>query len=188
MDVNELKKMVDESLKKSEEELKESLPGLLDNLEGVDLEGVIDDLPDLVPKMMRKLNEIDSKSFMESAPEASTKFMNLLWASVAIMAEKNAGAKARLEQVGEAKVNFEATDSPLTSYLNISKGKLNGGSGLLDKYDLKIYGPTEVIVELLSGKLNPIQGFMAGKYKMEGSVTLGMKLSPLLTSITDMFK
>jgi len=182
-----LKQLVEDSLEKPEEELKKSLPDMLSKVGEVNIEDLVEEFPELVPKMMRKLNQIDVKDFVENEPEASAKFMDLLWSSVPLMVEKDAEAKTMLEQSNDAKVNFEATDSSLTSCLILSGGKLSGGSGLLDNYDLKLFGPTESIVGLLTGKINPIQGFMQGKYKMDGNVSMGMKLSPLLTSVTKMF-
>ena len=187
MDIKSIKQMVDDSLTKPEDELKNDLPGLIDNFDKVNIEEVVNEFPDLVPKLMGKLNEININSFINDAPETSVKFMNLLWKSVPIMAEKDSEASSRLEQAGEATINFKATDSSMTSHLNIAGGKLSGGAELLNNCDLSIFGPTESIVGLLTGKVNPIQGFMAGKYKMDGNVALGMKLSPLLTSITKMF-
>ncbi len=187
MDIKSIKQMFDDSMNKSEDELKKELPGLLDSLDDVNVEDLVNEFPDFVPKLMGKLNEIDIKGFIDDAPDTSVKFMGLLWKSVPVMVEKDAEAKSRLEQAGEAKISFEATDSSMTSHLMIDGGKLTGGADALSNYDLKMFGPTESIVGLLTGKINPIQGFMAGKYKMEGNVSLGMKLSPLLTSITKLF-
>ncbi len=187
MDIKSIKQMVDDSITKPEEELKKELPALLDNFDQVSIEEIVNESPDLVPKLMGKLNEIDIKSFIDDAPDTSVKFMNLLWKSVPIMAYKDSEASSRLAQAGEATINFKATDSTMTSHLKIADGKLSGGADLLNNCDLSIFGPTDSIVGLLTGKVNPIQGFMAGKYKMDGNISLGMKLSPFLTSITKLF-
>lgn len=187
MDIKSIKQMVDDSITKPEEELKKELPALLENFDQVNIEELINEFPDLVPKLMGKLNEINIKSFIDDAPDTSVKFMNLLWKSVPIMAEKDSEASSRLAQARQVTLNFKATDSSMTSHLKIADGKLSGGAELLDNCDLSIYGPTDNIVGLLTGKINPIQGFMAGKYKMDGNVSLGMQLSPFLTSITKLF-
>ena len=187
MDINSIKQMVDDSISKPEEELKKELPALMDSFDNVNIEELVKESPDLVPKLMGKLNEINIKSFIDDSPETSVKFMNLLWKSVPVLAEKDSEASSRLAQAGEVTINFKADDSSMTSHLKIADGKLTGGSDLLSNAELSIFGPTDNIVGLLTGKVNPIQGFMAGKYKMDGNISKGMQLSPFLTSITKLF-
>lgn len=184
----DLKRAVDEALKLSPEELKGTLPALVDEIKGFGVGKLIEAVPDLIPRLMSKLEEIDTVKFISEAPQAAAKFMDLMWEGAGVLIEKNPEAKKKLESAGEVKVNFEATDSPLRGHLVISGGKLSGGGTSLETADLKLFGPTKTMVGLLTGSVDPVRGFMAGQYKMEGSLALGMKLAPVMTSLTKMFR
>ena len=188
MNVEELKKAVDEAIKMSPDELKGTLSTLMDGVKGFGVGKLMEVVPDMVPKVISKLDEMDVGKFISEAPEASAKFMDVLFEGVGIMAEKNPEVKKKLEGAGEVKLNFEATDSPMRGHLKISAGKFSGGSGSLETVDLKIHGPTKTMVGLLTGAVDPVRGFMAGQYKLEGSMAIGVKLAPVMTSLTKMFK
>lgn len=187
MDAEQLKNALEGSLNMSTEELKEALPPLLKSIREMGAASLLEQVPDAVPQLIRKLNEIDIKSFIDSSPDISAEFMDILWSSAAILAEKDPEAKVQLARAGEVRANFIATDTTMESNLVISDGKLAGGAGLLDKSDISLSGPVEVMLGLLTGSLHPISAFMAGKYKMEGNMGLGMKLAPIMTSVTKIF-
>ena len=188
MNMEDLKKAVDEALKLSPDELKGTLSTLVDGIKGFGVGKLIEAVPDMLPKLMRKLDEMDVGKFVSEAPEASAKFMEVLWEGVGTLAEKNPELKQKMERAGEIKLNYEATDSPVKGHLKISAGKLSGGPSLLEAPDLKIFGSTKTMVGLLTGAVDPVRGFMAGQYKMEGSMAIGMKLVPVVTGLTKMFK
>ncbi|NMD41895.1 MAG: SCP2 sterol-binding domain-containing protein, partial [Firmicutes bacterium] len=48
-------------------------------------------------------------------------------------------------------------------------------------------GPVASMLGLLTGSLHPISAFMAGKYKIDGDMGLGMKLAPIMSSVSKMF-
>ncbi len=185
--MEELKKAVEEAMKMSEDELKTNLPPLMDQLKG-NVGKLMEAVPDLIPKLMNKMNEIDIGKFVSEAPELSSKFMDVLWEGASILAEKNADIQNKLKSAGEIGVNFEATDSPLKGHLKISGGKISGGTDLLPKADLTLRGPTKVLVGMFAGTVDPIKGFMAKQYTMEGSMAIGMKLAPVMTSLTRVIK
>lgn len=185
--MEDLKKTVEEALEMPEEELMDALPSLMDELEG-NVEEVMEAIPDLISRLTSKMGEIDVGKFVSDAPEASAKFMDILWEGMGIIAEKNPDVKSKLKSAGEVTINFEATDSPLKGHQKISGGKLSGGSTPLDEADLTLSGSTEVMVGLLTGDVDPVQGFMSGKFKMDGNMALGMKLAPVMTSLASAVK
>lgn len=188
MDSEQLKDALEASLTMPVENLREVLPDILDGVKEVGLENLLEQVPDAVPQLIQRLEEIDIKSFVESEPDTSARFMEVLWDSISLLAEKNAEAKAQLEKAGEVKANFVATDAPLEGNLVVSEGKFKGGSGLLEKCDISLSGPAESMVGLLTGSLHPITGFMGGKYKIEGDMVLGTQLVPIMATMTKLFK
>lgn len=36
----------------------------------------------------------------------------------------------------------------------------------------------------MTGSIDPVSGFMSGKYRMDGNLTVGMKLAPVMTKLT----
>ncbi len=187
MNAEQLKDALDASLNMSAEELKETLPMILDGVKEAGLDNLLEQVPDAVPKLIQKMNDLDIKTFIEDNPEISANFMDILWDSVSILIEKNPEAKAQIEKAGNVRANFVATDTPMESNLVIADGKLKGGSGLLDKSDISLSGPVDSMLGLLTGSLHPISAFMAGKYKIDGDMVLGMKLAPIMSSVSKMF-
>ena len=181
--MEEIKKAAEEALKMSEEELKSTLPSLMDGLKG-NVTELIEAVPDIVPKLMNRMEQINIEKFVSEAPEASAKFMDVMWEGVGIIAEKNPEVKSKLVSAGEVSANFEATDCPLKGHLKVSGGKISGGATLLDTADLRLKGPAKVLVGMMTGTVDPVRGFMARQYTMEGSMAIGMKMAPVMTSLT----
>ncbi|MEM1658137.1 MAG: SCP2 sterol-binding domain-containing protein [Candidatus Jordarchaeales archaeon] len=179
----ELGKIVDNMLSMSEDELAKQLPSILPKLRGRVGE-LLRARPDVVSKIVRRMEEIDVKRFMEKAPEAARAFTDLVWEGVSVVVERTPELKSDLEKLGNMTLNFKATDSPLEVHVKISGGKISGGSGLAEKADLSFSGTTENIIKLMTGAMDPVSGFMSGKYKMDGNLTVGMKLAPVMTKLT----
>ncbi len=186
--LEQLKNAIDGLFEMPMEEMKELLPTLLDSIIDIGIESLIETVPGLLPRLMSKLEKIEIGEFIEELPEVSEKFMSILWDGAGILAEKNPKARAKLVSAGDVKVNFVATDSPMKGHLELRGGNLLGGADLLDPCDLKLYGPTRSLVGLLTGSIEPIKGFMAGQFKIEGNIMLGMKLTPVMSTMTEMFK
>ncbi len=84
-------------------------------------------------------------------------------------------AKKKLEKIKsvDGKAGFKAIIDGETfeTYVRIN-GADSPGFNLIAKFD--------DILELLRGELNPIQGFMGGKFKIEGDIGLAMKMQSLI--------
>jgi putative sterol carrier protein len=188
MSAEKLKKDIDEAMKMPGDKLKNVLPSLMKNIKAFGVGNLTKAMPDFVPKLMTKLGEVDVKKFVTEAPEASAAFMDILWEGASVLAEKDAEIKGKVTNAGEIKVNFEATDSPLRGNIKISGGKISGGSAMLSACDLKISSDTKTLLALLTGAIDPVRGYMAGQYKMEGSLAMGIKLAPVMQSMSKIFK
>ncbi len=178
-----LRKIVEEMFSMPEEELAKKLPSLVSELKG-HVKELIENVPDLVPRMVKRLEEIDSKRFMSEAPEVAKDFTSLVWEGVSVVVERSPELKSDLEKLGSVAMNFKATDSPLEVHVKISDGKISGGVGLAENADLTFSGTTENIIKLMTGSIDPVSGFMSGKYKMDGNLAVGMKLAPVMTKLT----
>lgn len=64
-------------------------------------------------------------------------------------------------------------------YLTIEKGKLTSATGISENPDLTIETPFEVWMDILTGKADGQQMFMAQKYKVTGDISLLMKINEL---------
>lgn len=161
----ELIKKIEEMLRMSAEEVKDTLPLTLDEIRKYGIGKALEEVPDLLWKIMGKLIEVDAAKFVSQVPEVSDKFMALLWEGVGVLVVKSDELRAMLESErlksvlertrGKINVNLEASDSPLSGHFTISQGKLCGGSGLFPfkEQDFRFHGPTEVLLRLLSGEL-----------------------------------
>jgi putative sterol carrier protein len=69
-------------------------------------------------------------------------------------------------------------------WLKIANGGLDVGSGAVDAPKMTLTATTDDFYSMMTGSLNPMQGFMLGKIKIKGDTGLAMKLMPLLNSGT----
>ncbi|KPV61792.1 MAG: SCP-2 sterol transfer family protein [Candidatus Bathyarchaeota archaeon BA2] len=183
-----MKKDVDKALKMSENELKTALPPLVERVKAFGVGNLMEAMPDLALRLVNNLRSIDVRKFVTEAPEASAAFTDVLWEGVGILVEKDEEVKKKVVNAGEIKVNFEATDSPLKGHFKLSGGKISGGSALLDAPDLKVSSDAKTLIGLLIGDVDPVKGYIAGQFKLEGDLATGIKLVPVMTSLTKRFK
>jgi hypothetical protein len=166
----DLRKIVEEAFQLPLDQLKDNLLPLLNGIKEFGVARLMELVPDLVPRLVGRLREIDVTRFTRENPEISAKFMDILWEGISVLVEKNPDVKEALERAGEVSVNLEALDSPMKGHFRISGGKLSGGSGLLDKADLSIKGYTQAMIEVLLGDRDPTEAFFKQLIKTDGNI------------------
>lgn len=181
-----LEQRIQDSFELSEDELKEELPGLLEDLEGKTAE-LVEENPEILTRLMTRMEEIDTAEFASDAPEVAEQFQDFLWDTTKELVKRDEELRSEIDI--DIKVNFEANDSPMKGHLVVDKEEevIRGGSGLLDDGDLHITADSNTLVGLLTGNVDPVQGFMSGQYEMDGPVDKGMQLAPIMTSMTESF-
>lgn len=193
----ELTEKIEKILQMPAEELREALPLTLDEIGNYGIEKMLKEVPDLLSKIIGKLIEIDAAKFFNEVPEASDKFMDLLWESVDVLAVKSKELMSELEserlmsvlkKTEQINVNIEASDSPLSGHFTISQGKLSGGSGLLHfkDQDFRFHGPTKVLLKLLRGEL--ALGFSNPELLTDGHPGFAPYVSPVIQGISKLIK
>lgn len=175
---------IEESLDKSQEELEAELPGLLKEAEGQTAE-LLREHPTVFGRIIERMESMDIAAFVESNPGTADQFQELLWSGAEVVVEQNESVQQKITQ--DITVNFEANDCPMTGHLRVDADEqiVTGGSGHLDESTLEITGPASVLVGLMSGRVEPIPGFMAGQYQMDGSIQHGTQLAPLIDDLTN---
>ncbi|WP_254820891.1 SCP2 sterol-binding domain-containing protein [Haloglomus halophilum] len=174
---------IEASLDKPQAELEEELPGLLEEAEGQTGE-LLREHPVVFGRIVERMESMDIAAFVESNPETADQFQQLLWSGAEVVVEQNESVQQRIAQ--NITVNFEANDCPMTGHLRVDADEqvVTGGAGHLDDATLEITGPANVLVGLLSGRVEPIPGFMSGQYQMDGSIQHGTQLAPLIDDLS----
>lgn len=193
----ELTKKIEEILQMPAEELKGALPQALDEIGNYGIEKMLKEVPDLLSKIIGKLIEVDAAKFISEVPEASDKFMDLLWEGIGSLTIKFKELISELEserlmsvlkRTKQLNVNIEASDSPLSGHFAISQGKLSGGSGLLHfkDQDFRFHGPTKILLKLLRGEL--ALGFSDPELMTDGHPGFAPYISPVIQGISKIIK
>lgn len=181
---DELVQRIEDSLEQDQEQLEEDLPGIL-----ADMEGQTDDLvrehPQVMADILSRMEEMDIASFVSDNPDTADQFQELLWSGMRVMVEENPEVKDQINE--DITTNFEADDCPMEGHLEVDESEeiITGGAGQLDDSDITITGPADVLVGLITGNVDPIQGFMQQKYEMDGPVQKGTKLAPIMNSLSE---
>ncbi|RRJ30567.1 SCP2 sterol-binding domain-containing protein [Halocatena pleomorpha] len=181
---DELVQRIEESFETDDEALEEELPGLLADIEGQSDE-LVREQPEIVSKILNRMSEMDIASFVSENPETADQFQDLLWSGVRVLAEGNEEVQQQINE--DITVNFEADNCPMTGHVEVDKSEstVTGGAGVLDDPDIAITGPADVLVGLITGTVDPIQGFMQQQYQMDGPVQKGTRLAPIMNTLSE---
>lgn len=175
---------IEASLEKSDEELEDDLPSLLESMEGR-TEELVREHPETFGRVVQRMESMDIASFVSDNPDVADQFQELLWAGMNVLVEESPEVREDIDD--DITVNFEATDCPMEGYLEVDGDEetMRGGAGHLDDPMLEITGPADTLVGLIVGSVDPIQGFMQQKYEMDGPVHKGTRLAPIMNSLSE---
>lgn len=172
-----------ESALDDDEQLAEELPAVLEAADGRTKEFVAEH-PEVFGRAVARMNELDVATFVSENPEVADDFQEFLWNGIEALVEQSPAV--REEIATDITVNFEATDCPMSGHLVVDGDErtMRGGAGLLDDPTLEIEGPADVLVGLVTGAVDPIQGFLSQQYEMDGPVAKGTRLAPLMNDLS----
>jgi putative sterol carrier protein len=181
---DQLVQRIEDSLEQDQEQLQEDLPGILDDMEG-QTDELVREHPQVMSGILSQMEEMDIAEFVSENPETADQFQELLWSGMRVMVEQNPEVKDQINE--DITTNFEADDCPMEGHLEVDESEetITGGAGQLDDADITITGPADVLVGLITGNVDPIQGFMQQKYEMDGPVQKGTKLAPIMNNLSE---
>ena len=67
-------------------------------------------------------------------------------------------------------------------YATIEGGELSVNEGEVEDADMTMVCTDEDLMAMVSGDLNPVSAFMAGRVRIKGNMSLAMKLQSFLTA------
>jgi putative sterol carrier protein len=172
-------------MEQPDDELAEELPALLDEIEG-QTEQLLLDNPALFARVTQRMDAVDIAEFATEQPDTVEQFQEMLWTGMELLVRASSDVQESITE--DITVNFEATDAPMTGHLTVEADEetIHGGAELLADPDITITGPADELVGLITGSLNPIQGFMQQKFEMEGDIQKGTRLASTVGQLTDL--
>lgn len=177
-------KRLDDALDMSDDELAAELPALLDDLDAR-TEEILREHPALFSRIAKRMEGMDVAEFVSKNPEAADRFQDVLWTGTEMLVERSPEVRDLITE--DITVNFQATDCPMTGHLSVDEAArtIAGGAGHVEDPTLEITGPADVLVGLVTGSVDPIQGFMQRRYEMDGPVQKGTALAPIINGLSD---
>lgn len=174
-------------LEASTDELETELPDLLSNAED-NTRTFVQEHPGLFGRVVGRLEEVDVATFVEANPETADQFQDFLWTGVEVLAENSEEVQSQINQ--HITVNFYADDCEMDGHLELDadEGTMSGGAGTLEDPVLEIEGPADNLVGLITGAIDPVQGFMSQQYELDGPVAQGTQLAPVMGSLAERFE
>jgi hypothetical protein len=184
-----IKKSMDDLLALPVEALKNKLPGAFNEIREYGIKKLLEEYPDFLAKLLAAVRKSDPAGLFNQIPGAADQLMDLLWAGVSFRAEQMKEMKALLERAERPMhVNIEASDSPFRGHFIVREGKITGRSGLLHfkDEDFRFMGPTEVLMDLLTGDLP--MGFSNLRLQTAGHSGWVSRIAPVVREIVKLLK
>ena len=184
-----MRESVDDLLRMPAEALKDILSAALEDIRIHGIGRLLEEYPDFLARLLNWLKQMDAASLFSQVPQVADKLTDLFWEGVGSRANQSPDMKSVLEKAERVlHVNIEASDSPFKSHFIVEKGKIEGGSGLLHfkDEDFRFMGPTEVLIDLLTGDL-PL-GFSNLRLQTAGHSGWVSRVSPVMREIARLLK
>jgi hypothetical protein len=173
----------------SAKKLQTSLSGVLKEIQKYGIGKGLQEYPDLLGKLFTAIRKADAAQFFSRFPESADQLMNLLWEAVALRAERIQEMKSLLENAERPmQVNIEASDSPFRGHFIVREGKITGCAGLVHfkDEDFRFMGPTEVLMDLLTGDLP--MGFSNLRLQTAGHSGWVSRIAPIIRELAKLLK
>ena len=184
-----MKKSVEELLRMPAEGLKDKLSPALEEIGKYGIGKLLGEYPDFLARLLNRLKQVDAAGLFNQVPGVAEKFTDLLWEGVSSQGGQSKDLKSILEKAErDIHVNIEASDSPFKSHFIVEKGRITGRSGLLHfkDEDFRFMGPTETLIELLTGDL--ALGFSNLRLQTAGHSGWVSRVSPVMREIGKILK
>jgi len=176
----------------------EKIGPIMEKIEG-EVAGVeVNDLLEFVEKMdmgelMGKMQEADPAKIEELMPGVMPKMAEympkIMPAMMALMDKVTASDEELAEELEGAEdmaINIQMGDA-MAMTMQIKDGKMAMGTTPVDNADMSIEIPMDIMVGMITGTADPMSAFMGGDVKMDGDMSKGMALMPLMTVFSEKF-
>ncbi|WP_336135217.1 SCP2 sterol-binding domain-containing protein [Natronomonas amylolytica] len=171
----------------STDDLADELSGFLADVDG-ETEAFVRANPELFGAVVGRMEEIDIAAFVDANPETADGFQDFLWTGTQVLVENDESVREQITQ--DITVNFEADDCAMAGHLEVDAASetLTGGAGILEDPILEIEGPADNLVGLITGDIDPVQGFMSQQYELDGPVHVGTQLAPIMGALSEHYE
>ena len=174
---------IEAAVEMTDDELADELPAILAAVEGR-VESLALENPALFGRVVQRMGEMDVSEFASANPETVERFQAVLWTGMDLLVRFSPAVQDSITE--DVTVTFDATDAPMTGalVLDADEGTVDGRTDAVVDPDLEIEGPANVLVGLITGSTDPVEGFMRGEFTMRGDVTKGMALAETMEHLT----
>lgn len=183
MTADETLQRIEATLEMPDDRLASELPELLNDIDGK-TEDLLLEHPALFARVTQRMDAIDIGSFAAEHPRTVERFQEMLWTGMGLLVQASPDVRDSITE--DITVNFEADDAPMTGHLEVREAErtIRGGAELVTNPDITITGPADELVGLITGSVDPIQGFMQQRFEMDGSIQKGTQLASTMGELT----
>ena len=163
--------------------LKEDIPKIMDKIKEVGFVKVAqdDELKDFMPKLRDQMANVDIDELVPLAKVV----MPTLFDGMQQLIDASEEAKEELEDLDDMAMLMQVPDLDVYMYMRIVDGKFTAGTEKIDDADLTITINKETFLKQMQGEGDMMSAYMSGEIKMEGEMAKAMALRPLLEVLAD---
>lgn len=189
MSGSQMKKSVEDLLRVPAPELKDHLLRAFEEIRKYGIGNLLGDYPDFMSHLLKQLKQADPARLLSEIPHAAAPLADTLWEGVAFLAGRSKTMQSILKEVErDFCCNIEASDSPFQSHFVTERGNIHGGAGLVHfkNEDFRFMGPTELLMDLLTGDL--FMGFGNLRLQTAGHPGWAKRIAPVMGEIGRLLK
>ncbi|MHA1301263.1 MAG: SCP2 sterol-binding domain-containing protein [Candidatus Helarchaeota archaeon] len=181
--MEELKNMVKGLEGADAAKLKEEIPKIMEKIKNIGFVEVVkdDELKDFMPKLRDQMANVDIEELVPLAKVVMPTFFE----GMQELIEASEDAKEELEDMDDMALMMQVPDLDVYMYMRVTDGKFSAGSGKIDDADLTITINKETFLKQMQGEGDMMSAYMSGEIKMEGEMAKAMALRPLLEVLAD---
>ncbi len=181
--MEDLKKMVKGLEGADAAKLKEDIPKIMAKIKEVGFIKVVQDeeLKEFMPKMREQMANVDIEELVPLAKVVMPTFFE----GMAELIAASEDAQEELEDMDDMAMQMQVPDLDVYMYMKIADGKFSAGAGKTDDPDLTITINKDTFLKQMQGESDMMSAYMSGEIKMEGEMAKAMALRPLFEVLAD---
>ncbi|MFX1293562.1 MAG: SCP2 sterol-binding domain-containing protein [Promethearchaeota archaeon] len=181
--MDEIKAFINKLEGLSKEEIIKGIPDILEKVKAAGLVKVTKELPDLNKVIRNKMVEFE----IDETLSLMKQLIPVIFDAMKELAESNEDLQEDLEDIEDTIISMVVEDADFAMTFIVQDGKFDYKMEPIYDADLVLKMSKNVMKDILSGESDPMDAFMSGDVKAEGSIAKAIALRSIFETLSEEF-